>query len=513
MRKALGLAKALWTQVERDDVALLASALAFRFFLALFPFFLFLAALSSVVVWLLAIQDPADKMLELLGELPGGVAQALRGELQAVLDERRPGAISLGVVGTVWITATGVSALMQAMNHAYDVEETRPVWQRSLIAVTAALLAGPLLLGVFVLLMYGDFLGQQLAAALGLADVYGLTVRVGRWPVLLGTLLLVTAAVYRAAPNLSLRWSWVAPGALAFTAGWVGLTAVFSFYVDTFRAYGATYGTLASVAILLVWFYLSAVLLLLGAELNALLDRERRTGEPEKRGTRRARAKGSPMVDPHVPPEWSYNPSSWGQRLPIVGLALVGFGIATYLALFQVGIVPDVWEPFFGAGSQTILTSSVSRVLPVPDAALGAFGYLLDAVTGVIGGRRRWRTIPWIVILFGLAVGPLGAVSILLVILQPVLFDAWCTLCLASAAISVVMIGPAMDEFLASLQALKRARARGESVWRFFWGLDGADATDGTPDHGTHANTARGARAAERLDPRADGRIQDAAGD
>lgn len=128
-----------------------------------------------------------------------------------------------------------------------------------------------------------------------------------------------------------------------------------------------------------------------------------------------------------------------------------------------------VWEPFFGAGSRRILTSSVSYVLPIPDAALGALSYLLDAVTGVAGGSGRWRTRPWLVVLFGLAVGPLGAVSILLVILQPVLYDAWCTLCLASAAVSLTMIGPAMDEVLASLQLLARERAAGRSVWRAFW--------------------------------------------
>lgn len=108
--------------------------------------------------------------------------------------------------------------------------------------------------------------------------------------------------------------------------------------------------------------------------------------------------------------------------------------------------------------------------MPIPDAALGAFGYLLDAVTGVIGGRQRWRTMPWIVVIFGLAVGPLGLVSVMLVIFQPVLFDAWCTLCLASAVISLVMIGPAMDEFLASLQYLKRQHAHGRSLWHAFWG-------------------------------------------
>lgn len=175
------------------------------------------------------------------------------------------------------------------------------------------------------------------------------------------------------------------------------------------------------------------------------------------------------MTDERAPPGWSTNPSSWSQRLPIVGLALVGVAISGYLALFQFGVVATVWEPFFGNGSRIILTSAVSHVLPIPDAALGTFSYFLDAVTGVVGGRERWRRRPWIVVVFGLAVGPLGAVSILLVILQPVLLDAWCTLCLLSAVISLAMIGPAMDETLASLQYLKRVRDRGGSVWRAFW--------------------------------------------
>jgi uncharacterized membrane protein len=170
------------------------------------------------------------------------------------------------------------------------------------------------------------------------------------------------------------------------------------------------------------------------------------------------------------PPGWSYNPSSWPQRLPLIGAAVLGFAIATYLALFQLHVVDDVWEPFFGDGSRRVLTSGASRVLPIPDAALGAIGYLADAVSGAIGGRHRWRRMPWIVVLFGVAVGPLGAVSILLVILQPLVYDAWCTLCLASAVISVVMIGPAMDEVLASLQHIARERRAGRSVWRTFWG-------------------------------------------
>jgi hypothetical protein len=172
-----------------------------------------------------------------------------------------------------------------------------------------------------------------------------------------------------------------------------------------------------------------------------------------------------------VPPGWGYNPGARSERLPVVALASTGFLIAGYLALYQARVLDAVWEPFFGDGSEVILGSWVSHVLPLSDAALGALAYLTDAVLGAVGGSRRWRTMPWLVVLFGLFVGPLGAVSVFLVILQPVLFDAWCTLCLVTAVISVLMIGPAMDEVLATLQHLRREHDAGRSLWRALWGL------------------------------------------
>jgi len=176
-------------------------------------------------------------------------------------------------------------------------------------------------------------------------------------------------------------------------------------------------------------------------------------------------------ADDGIPPGWDYNPAAWSQRLPIVGLAVIGVGIATWLSLFQFGVLSTIWEPFFGDGSRQVLESKLSRVLPIPDAALGAFAYFVDAVAGIIGGTKRWRTMPWIVVVFGLAVGPLGAVSIALVMSQPLVVGAWCTLCLASAVISLAMIGPAMDEMLASLQYMKRVKEDGRPFWRHFWGL------------------------------------------
>lgn len=172
----------------------------------------------------------------------------------------------------------------------------------------------------------------------------------------------------------------------------------------------------------------------------------------------------------YIPPAWDYNPSSWIQRRPLILVALAGMLIATYLTLYQMNIISKVWEPFFGNGSRRVLHSSIAGILPVPDALLGAIGYLVDVITGIIGGENRWKNKPWIVIIFGIAVGPLGVVSIALVMSQPVLLNAWCTLCLASAVASVIMIGPSLDEMLASLQYLQRVRKSGGSVWNAFWG-------------------------------------------
>lgn len=172
----------------------------------------------------------------------------------------------------------------------------------------------------------------------------------------------------------------------------------------------------------------------------------------------------------NIPPGWSSNPSAWHQREPLLIGASCGFLIALYLGLYQLHVFSKVWEPFFGNGTKSVLTSSISRSLPIPDGLLGALGYLMDIITGFIGKEKRWETKPWIVIAFGMTVCLLGIVSILLLMLQPVLLHTWCTLCLASATISILIISPAMDEILASLQYLQRVKRSGKPMWKAFWG-------------------------------------------
>jgi uncharacterized membrane protein len=176
-----------------------------------------------------------------------------------------------------------------------------------------------------------------------------------------------------------------------------------------------------------------------------------------------------PMQGPDVPPGWTYNPSTWIQRAPILALAFTSLLLARHLTAYQLGHIDAVWEPFFGAGSERVLTSEVSRAWPISDAGLGAFVYTVEFLSTLMGDARRWRTMPWMVLMFGLAVVPLGLVSITLVILQPVAVGAWCTLCLATALFMLLMIPLALDEVVAMLQFLAQARRDGLPFWRTFW--------------------------------------------
>lgn len=172
---------------------------------------------------------------------------------------------------------------------------------------------------------------------------------------------------------------------------------------------------------------------------------------------------------PDTPPGWSYNPSDWFQRGPIIAMAFVGFFLSRYLAAYQLGHIPYPWDPFFGDGTRRVLDSEISKAWPISDAGLGAVSYMLEALSGFMGGRNRWRTMPWMVLMFGVLVVPLGIVSIVLVILQPVAVGAWCALCLITAAAMLIMISPAIDEVVAMGQFLEGARREGKPFWHTFW--------------------------------------------
>lgn len=172
---------------------------------------------------------------------------------------------------------------------------------------------------------------------------------------------------------------------------------------------------------------------------------------------------------PEIPPGWTYNPSAWLQQAPIIALGFIGWYGSRYLTGYQLGFIPHAWDPFFGDGTVRVLTSDVSKAWPISDAGLGAYAYTIETLMGFMGGTDRWRTMPWMVTFFGILVIPLGATSIILIILQPVAVGAWCSVCLFTALTMLIMIPLTRDEVVAMIQFLLQAHRDGKPFWRTFW--------------------------------------------
>lgn len=179
-----------------------------------------------------------------------------------------------------------------------------------------------------------------------------------------------------------------------------------------------------------------------------------------------------------IPDPWDYNPSAWSQRIPICVLAMVAFFIATYMGLYQWGMIDDVWDPVFGDQTASVLDSDVSEKMRywflVPDAIFGALAYLGDAIFGLAGSQRRWQFRPWLVLIFGFDVIPLGLVSVILVILQGTVVGSWCFLCLVTAVISLILVVLAIDEVWSCLLYLYRVWKKTDDrsiFWKTFWGI------------------------------------------
>ena len=261
-----------------------------------------------------------------------------------------------------------------------------------------------------------------------------------RWPEIVSGVLLIVFA--------SLSLSWHAPWARWISAaiGAVVMAAPFVFWTDNPTAYLSD----TLVGMLIFGFAVGT--------------------KPEVGPSPLARVTG-----PQVPQGWTYNPSSWTQRIPIIALALIGLYVSRYLAAYQLGYVSDVWEPFFQGsvedprnGTEEIITSEVSEAWPVSDAALGGYTYGLEILTGIVGSRARWRTMPWLVLLFGLMIAPLGIVSIFFIIIQPIWIGTWSTLALIGAAAMLIQIPYSLDELVAVGQFLRRRARAGKNVLRVF---------------------------------------------
>lgn len=180
----------------------------------------------------------------------------------------------------------------------------------------------------------------------------------------------------------------------------------------------------------------------------------------------------------HLPvPPYTYNPSAWSQRIPIALIALVAAAISAHLSLYQWGLIENAWDPVFGQASNRVLKSDEAEAmfafLGIHDASLGVLAYLGDAILGLAGSTRRWQFRPWLVILFGIDIIPVGIVSVILVVLQAFVVGDWCFLCLVTAVLSLTLVYWAWDEVritMTYLYVIWKQNRSARLVWNPTWG-------------------------------------------
>jgi len=264
----------LLRRVQEDRTLTNAAAMSYYFFFALFPMLLFVLALVSLMPlrgldeWLVSVT---------VAYLPEEARTLLERTIRGILARPRQGLLSLGVLLALWSASAAFTSTIDGLNSAYRVREGRPWWQVQLRAILLTVALSILMILAFVLAVFGGQLGVLVARTTGATGTFAFQVL--RWLVALALITFVVAAIYYFAPDVEQHWRWVTPGSVLFMLSFAGASAGFSAYVSHFGSYDATYGSLGAVIILLLWMYLLAFLLLVGGEVNALLEHESPAGK------------------------------------------------------------------------------------------------------------------------------------------------------------------------------------------------------------------------------------------
>ena len=248
-----------------DDMATYSAAVAYQVFFSLFPFMIFLIALLGV----LQLQSVFDFLLKQSQAVMPGSAQSMLSNIVSQIQSQSSGGImSFGVIVALWSASGGVRMLMHSMNVAYDVED-RPGWKKFPLSVLYALLLAVLLIASATMIFMGPKLVQPIVSAVGMGSVFTTVWTYARIPVAILLLMLSVALIYWLFPNYKQPFRFITPGAVIAVIVWILASLAFSFYVANFSSYSATYGALASVIVLLLYFFITALILLFGAEINA----------------------------------------------------------------------------------------------------------------------------------------------------------------------------------------------------------------------------------------------------
>lgn len=270
MKVIKNFGKELFTRFGEDDVGGMAAQLAYFFLLSLFPFMIFLLTLlgylhideSRVLAFVSTYAPP-----ETFDMITNNVASLLRSENGSLL--------SIGLVGTLWAASNGVNAIMRAFNRAHDVEENRSFIVSRLIAIILTIAMILVIAIAFLLPVLGHTIGVYLFSFFGLSESFLSLWNGLRWVISSIIFFIVLSFLYVTAPNKRLKYRDTVAGAVFATFSWQLVSLMFSFYVSNLGNFSATYGSLGGVIILMIWFYISGIVIILGGEINAMAHHRR----------------------------------------------------------------------------------------------------------------------------------------------------------------------------------------------------------------------------------------------
>jgi membrane protein len=255
-----------------------AASLSYYFLFALFPALLFLTAILGLL--------PGPRLMpHLLGYIdrvmPADAASVLAKTLAEVVKGARGSLVSLGVLGALWAASSGIVSLSHALNVTFEVRDTRRWWRHRLEAISLTVGFSLLTIAAMLLFVFGERIGEAVARALGVGAVFARSWNVARWPALTLFALIGIMLVYQLAPAVRQHWRRHTPGAIFALAGWLLASYALRLYVTYFGNYNATYGSIGGVILLMLWFYLSSLALLVGAEINSQIRRAEAEGTAE----------------------------------------------------------------------------------------------------------------------------------------------------------------------------------------------------------------------------------------
>ena len=283
------LGRRLWRESQKDELLGRAAQLSYYALLALFPALIFLTALMG----LFSVQNFMPELMSYLRNvLPSDALSMVQRFLTQVAEGSGANILSIGALGALWASSSGVTAIMDALNVVFDVkEDRRSFWHVRLTAIVLTIgLAGFVILSL-ALVLYGPTIGRWIADLMGFGVAFTWLWNVMQWPVIAGLMLIVVAAIYHICPDRRYkRWRWVTPGSLFAVLMWLLVSLGFKTYVDNFGDYNKVYGSIAGVIVLMLWFYWSGMVLLLGGEINSEIEAaaEQKAASSEARRTKQA---------------------------------------------------------------------------------------------------------------------------------------------------------------------------------------------------------------------------------